>query len=175
MLKGSPCAPPDELLAGRIRSRLGEIATALGTQKDWRVVDTDPTDSRLLAEAVLSSGRIQPFSLLVHAVEGRTALRCVSPIGAIRPQEDFARVDSRLKGVSMPVAAISSDRDQRYDLTVEASVLLPELALADLDRVRALIERVLDAADAAERALLPGKDAPLAEFEPQLEQEGAND
>jgi hypothetical protein len=63
-----------------------------------------------------------------------------------------------------------SDDDRTYDLTVEDDTLLALDEQTDARRVALCLQRVVDAADAVELALL-GKDAPLSSFSDDLHNE----
>ena len=172
-LEAARIAPPPNDRAVELQERLAAICRAL-SERGWHVEDQDPRDGRALVEATLASGRRQPCSLLLHAIEGRLALRCVSPIGRVEPGPEAARIRTRLHAEVGHLAAIAEARVESYDLTAEASVLLPTGAHHDLDRALALLQRVLHAADRAELILLDA-DRPLSAFREQLSEEGAHE
>ena len=172
MLDRARIAPPPRDCSEALRQRLAAISGAL-TERGWRVDDTDPRDGRLLAEAMLASGRVQPCSLLLHSVHGRLALRCISPIGMVEPGPKTAQIRQALRADVPHVAAIAEARVDSYDLTVEASVLMPTDPAHDQARAMALLDRILRAADHAEKILLH-HDKALATFRDQLTEEGSH-
>jgi hypothetical protein len=68
------------------------------------------------------------------------------------------------------VGAVNTDKNQ-YDLTVEDVVALAADDTHDEARVGALLRRVINSADEIERALIPGQDAAMEAFTPQLQEE----
>jgi len=173
LLAQARIAPAPKDRGAELRGRLAEICRAL-SERGWRVDDADPRDGRVLVEAVLPSGRRQPCSLLLHAIDGRLALRCISPIGRVDPGPEAARIRKRLHAEVDHLAAIAEARVESYDLTAEASVLLQADARHDLGRALALMQRVLQSADRAELILLEA-DQPLSAFRDQLSEEGAHE
>ncbi|MGH7463330.1 MAG: hypothetical protein ACREMA_20165, partial [Longimicrobiales bacterium] len=100
-----------------------------------------------------SGDRQQPFTLLLHSIEGALNVRCVSPVGRVDPQADFERIAREARPLPVRVGAVYDPRFEQYDLTVEGDVLLGK-ADADLPRVGWLLETVVSAADKMEQALL---------------------
>lgn len=115
---------------------------------DW---EAQAPDDALLGTVRLAR-RQQPFTLLLRSFGGRLMVRCVSPIGRldVYDREDVGRETWPLP---VQVAAIYDPKFETYNLAVEREVLLSGPA-HDLDRVEALIEAVVDAADDLEARLL---------------------
>jgi hypothetical protein len=77
---------------------------------------------------------------------------------------------------SIRVGAILEENDNlTYDFTVEGDVLMGKDQVHDSTRIGLLVRRVATAADRMERALLPGKDEPLAKFRKGLEEEAGRE
>ncbi|MGH7461040.1 MAG: hypothetical protein ACREMA_08425, partial [Longimicrobiales bacterium] len=100
-----------------------------------------------------SHGRQQPFTLLLHSIEGVLNVRCVSPVGRVDPNADFERIALEARPLQVRVGAVYDKRFEEYDLTVEGDVLLGKRA-SDVPRVRWLLETVVLAADRMEEVLL---------------------
>jgi hypothetical protein len=171
LLRGRPPAITGTVLdPAALRARVKALAEAMAS---WghKVEDSRRDDGLLRAEATLASGRIQPFSLWLHLVDGRLAIRCTSPVGIVDPRRAADSVLHHCSDARIGVGAIEVRERDQFDLTTEASVLLRMEPTHDAPRVKLLIEAVLEAADGLERALLPGNDAPLGEFDRQLSSE----
>jgi hypothetical protein len=125
----------------------------------------------LLGTAVLSTGRIQPFALLLGSDGERPVIRCVSPVGVVGPEDTMYAVEKSALMRHARIGAIVGHDDASYDLTVEEDVLLgaPE---HDVSRVSLLLRRVANEADELEQTHLPGRDQMLEVFEADLRAEG---
>ena len=110
--------------------------------------------------------------MLLRSVAGRGALRCVSPVGFLPPDDDFdpAEIEAAVDGRNARVGRAYSEKQQAYDLTVEGDVLLGEPE-SDLPRVRGLVLDVVRAADDIERRLLD-QDSSLDALSADLDDEG---
>ncbi len=115
--------------------------------------------------------RVQPFSLLLRSVEAHALVRCVSPVGRIRPGDDQDAVVASTSASSIRIGAIVTKEERTYDLTVEGDVLLADSEETDVARVSMLVNRVVQHADALEQEYLPGRDEVLATFREELLQE----
>jgi hypothetical protein len=111
--------------------------------------------------------RVQPFTLMLRSVEGRPAIRCVSPVGVLSLDLTEDDIRQAADGAGVRIGAVYDERIQSYNLTVEGDILLgsPE---ADVYRVRWLLGRVTEVADRLEQSLL-GTDEPMATFRNDLE------
>lgn len=110
------------------------------------------------------------MTLYIQSRDGRLCIRCVSPIGRVVPD---GRQDEILEALASVPARVGMaiSRDGKYDLTVEDVVPLGLDDSSDSARVGQLLQRVIRQADALEHLLMPGADASLNEFTPQLETE----
>jgi hypothetical protein len=115
--------------------------------------------------------RVQPFSLLLRSVEAYALVRCVSPVGRIRPGDDQNAVVASTSASSIRIGAIVTKEERTYDLTVEGDVLLTDSKETDAARVSMLVNRVVQHADVLEQEYLPGRDEVLATFREELLQE----
>jgi len=122
-------------------------------------------------DAGATGQRQQPFTLLLHSLDGRLLVRCISPVGRVFLETDDFAVQETTAKQSVRVGAISTEEDRTYDLTVEDDVLLSDDATTDAARIAWLIRRVTLAADRLEQAHLPGRDEPLSTFKADLEKE----
>jgi hypothetical protein len=116
--------------------------------------------------------RVQPFALLLRSVTGRAAVRCVSPVGFLPPDEDYAPVELEacLRGRNARIGLAYSDKQESYDVTVEGDVLLGDAA-SDRARIRRLVLDVVRAADEIEKRLV-GDDASFEDVRGDLDNEG---
>jgi hypothetical protein len=130
--------------------------------------------SGLLMGTVRLAHRIQPFKLLLKSFHEHLALRCISPVGCVGPDNAQDRIVESTQRRRARVGAILTPEPRTYDLTVEDEVLLASSADSDLHRLRLLLQRVTEHADALEQEHLPGRDQPLATFEADLRKEGAH-
>jgi len=66
----------------------------------------------------LTGERRQPFTFLLHSIQGTFKVRCISPVGRVDPRADTERIaqESRLLCV---VGAVYDLRFQQHDLTAE--------------------------------------------------------
>lgn len=125
----------------------------------------------LLATAKLSTGRIQPFALLLRSESNHLVIRCVSPVGRVEPEDTMREVEESALLRPVRIGAILGRDEASYDLTVEEDVLLGD-PRHDVARVALLLRRVADHADALEQIHLPSLDQSLAVFEADLQGEG---
>ncbi len=116
-----------------------------------------------------SRERRQPFTLILHSIEGVLNVRCVSPVGRIDPAAETDRIVAASRDLSARVGAVYDARFKKYDLTAEGDVLLGDPS-SDAPRVRWLIETVVAAADRLEEVLLQMDQDP-ATFHDDLEME----
>lgn len=139
----------------------------LGLPIDW-----EPIQQRgVLMGTVRLGHRVQPFSLQLQSLGSRAVVRCVSPIGRVNPHEAHEMLVSSAARRSIRLGAVRTDQVQSYDMTVEDDVLLGDVAVADTQRVSALVRRVVEGADSMERKHLEGRDEPLASFRADLDRE----
>ena len=165
-----------ELAVGReraeqARARFERLRTALATELVVSITwDGTSVDGALLGTAHLGA-RSQPFVLTLRSLADRLLVRCVSPIGLVRvdaTSTEIERVmgDRRVRLGAIPVA----DDARTYDLTVEDDTLLAGDEGTDARRVGLCLQRVVEAADAIELAML-GADAPLSSFSSDMHNE----
>ncbi len=119
----------------------------------------------------LSSGRIQPFTLVLKSEGARLVLRCISPVGRVGPEEAMALVEESARKNPARVGAIIGRDDVSYDLTVEDDVLLGNQSF-DSARAAVLLSRVAQQADALEQIHLPLLDQALEIFQSDLNLDG---
>jgi hypothetical protein len=160
----------DARTAAAVLARFEQLngADYTGLVVDWEL---SPGNGTLLGTVKLTSGRIQPFALVLKSDEGQLAIRCVSPVGLVDPGETMEAVEESTRAHAVRVGAIVGRDEGTYDLTVEEDVLLasPEF---DVSRVGTLLRRVAAEADALEQVHLPTLDQPLELFEADLKNEG---
>lgn len=137
---------------------------------DWE----PPAEPGLLLGTVQLGERVQPFTLLLRSVGSNPAVRCISPVGCVRPGDDQDAVAASAAVVPVRIGAVLTREDRTYDLTVEGDVLFAPEEKTDAVRVAALIRRVTSQADALEQEHLPGRDEVLATFKEELIQEGSH-
>jgi hypothetical protein len=125
----------------------------------------------LLGTAKLSTGRIQPFALLLKSDAERLVVRCVSPVGRVGPEDTMPAIEKSALMRHVRIGAIIGHDDTSYDLTVEEDVLFGD-PQHDVARVALLLRRVADQADELEQIHLPALDQPLNVFEADLQDEG---
>jgi hypothetical protein len=147
--------------------RLASVDVA-GLRIDW---ETANGDGRLLGTVSLSTGRIQPFALLLKSDGERLVVRCVSPVGQVGAEEAMEALVVSARKQRVRIGAILGQDESSYDLTVEEDVLLGDPAY-DARRVASLLRRVAEEADALERTHLPSLDQALDVFEGDLKLEG---
>lgn len=135
---------------------------------DW---ERSSRNGRLLGTVKLSSGRIQPFTLLLRSEGARLVLRCISPVGRVGPEEAMALVKESARKNPAKVGAIVGRDDISYDLTVEDDVLLGDPSF-DAARAAVLLSRVAEQADALEQIHLPFLDQALEVFQADLSADG---
>ena len=125
----------------------------------------------LLGTVKLTTGRVQPFTLLLRSDGGRLTVRCISPVGRVGLSTEMDTIAESCAARPMRLGALLTGTENSYDLTVEDDVLLsaPE---HDASRIGLLLTRVVAQADELERTLLD-KDEPLGTFADDLKKEGA--
>ena len=156
-------------VAQDLRTRFARLASQ-GLPEVSVVWERQTEPGMLLGTAQLGD-RIQPFSLLLKSIDGRPAIRCVSPVGRVGPGDEQEAVVASAATVAVRIGAIVTDEERTYDLTAEGDVLLAA-AECDVGRVALLVGRVVRQADALERQHLPGRDEILATFREELTEEG---
>jgi hypothetical protein len=114
---------------------------------EWQLRDT-PTS----LVGTLIGQRRQPFTLLLHSIQGVLNVRCVSPVGRVDPRE-FELVAKQADALPVRIGAVFDKRFEQYDLTAEGDILLGSLD-SDLPRTKWLVETVTTAADRLEEVLL---------------------
>lgn len=136
------------------------------------VIGWEPTrgDGRLLGTVQLSSGRVQPFVLLLKSFGGWALVRCLSPVGKVAVDALTSVVAPESRSQQLRLGALAPEEGS-YNLTVEDDVLLAG-PTTDLIRVRMLLERLVHAADDLERRHLNELDQPISRFETDLRTEG---
>ncbi len=150
------------------RFKVLKIESLAGFPIEW---SDSPPRSTLLGTARLPSGRIQPFALILACAHGRPLVRCISPIGRTSPEENLSSLARLVRPFRARVAALSTNEDLSYDLTLEDEVLLGSRA-SDRERVSLLLARVLTDADRLEHEHFEDRrDQPLTAFEADLAQE----
>lgn len=154
--------PAERLL--RAFERLRERAA--WQAKDW---SSETAPGHLLAECLLPSGRRQPLDLRLTSVEGRPAVRVVSPVGRVDEPRwqalldgGFGALDPRVR---LGLVAVHRRAAASFTLTAEALVLVRQDDL--VQRLGPVVERVLLVADVVEERLL-AVDASLTAFTPDL-------
>jgi hypothetical protein len=125
----------------------------------------------LLGTVRLSSGRVQPFALLLHSEGEHLVVRCISPVGRVHPEEAINAIAESIRVIPVRIGAIQSRDERSYDLTVEEDVLMGSRE-TDVLRVEMLLTRITKQADTLEQVHLPGRDQPLDVFEDDLREEG---
>ncbi|MFI7280122.1 helicase-related protein [Micromonospora chersina] len=128
-----------------------------------------PSQDIRLGTAVLATGRQQPFSLHLDHQADHLIVRCVSPIGRIDRDELWQELEA-WNGANQARLGAVRTRGGSYDITIEEDVLLTDRR-RDRARVGALLRRVTNLADDAERQYLPDRDRPLTDFRTELEQD----
>jgi len=139
-----------------------------GLAIEW---ERSPRNGRLLGTVKLSTGRIQPFTLVLKSEGDRLVLRCISPVGRVGPEEAMALVEESARRNPARVGAIVGRDDLSYDLTVEDDVVLGDPSF-DSARAVVLLGRVAQQADALEQIHLPFLDQALEVFQTDLSLDG---
>jgi len=112
-----------------------------------------PPEARNALVGTLTTDRRQPFTLLLHSMQGTLNVRCISPVGRVDPRADTERIAQEARPLRVRVGAVYDPRFKQYDVTAEGDVLLGDPA-SDSARVRWLLETVVAAADRLEQVLL---------------------
>ncbi|APV51641.1 hypothetical protein BWI17_19255 [Betaproteobacteria bacterium GR16-43] len=135
---------------------------------DWEDV---PNEQGLMGTAKVGQ-RIQPFKLHPTNFGDRIAVRCVSPIGSVGPEQRMSEIEAECAPRSIVVGALLRADGRTYDLTIEWEVLLSERMEVDCERIVWLIDLVVSQADDLEQRFLPDTDAPMSSFRKDLSSEG---
>jgi hypothetical protein len=135
----------------------------------------DQTDPGVIHGTIALGKRIQPLTLLQRSVGKHHSVRCISPIGSLRPDENQERLAAGANGYDVRIGAILTSEIRTYDLTIEDEVLLSLDARTDGTRIGQLILRVAKQADLVEQKQLPGRDEHLATFRKDLDAEVSRD
>ena len=117
--------------------------------------------------------RIQPLTLILRSLGAQPSVRCISPVGCVRPDTQQDRILASSARSGARIGAILTAEPRTYDLTVEDEVLLAVDDQHDAVRVGAMVQRVVTLADSLEQEHLPGQDEALATFRTELGQEAA--
>lgn len=132
----------------------------------------NPPRGAHLGTATLANGRVQPFMLVLRSEHGLPVVRCISPIGRTRPEDDTDALVRHAARLVSRVGVIPTG--ESYDLTVEDDVLLGDPG-TDHERVGLLVKRVVTQADSLERQRFDDQqDALLDEFENELRRESGD-
>jgi hypothetical protein len=160
----------DATTANAALKRLETLTTTSfeGLAIEW---ERSSQDGRLLGTVKLSTGRIQPFTLVLKSEGDRLVLRCISPVGRVGPEEAMTIVEESARKHPARVGAIVGRDGTSYDLTVEDDVLLGDPSF-DSARAAVLLGRVAQQADALEQIHLPLLDQPLEVFQADLSVDG---
>src|SRR5262249_32028816 len=97
--------------------------------------------------------RQQPFTLLLRSVDGRSAVRCVSPIGNLADDDIEEVAIAAVRDSGVRIGAVFDDKIESYNLAVEGDVLWGVGDMYDA-RLSWLLDRVTIVADRLEEALL---------------------
>jgi len=169
-LRGTPRAlsinpATAEAIAARFESLAAAHYEDLNIQWQRQTVS-----GQLLGSLTLSTGRVQPFTLLLKSESDDLVIRCISPVGRVGVEDEAAAILETVRHDRIRIGAILGEDESSYDLTVEDDVLLgaPE---HDNARVGALLRQVTRHADELELAHLPGMDQRLERFEADLKRE----
>jgi len=139
--------------------------TALpGLEIDWE----PPAEALILLGTARIGNRVQPFSLQLKSVGERPAVRCISPVGIVGPEDDQDSIIESSGASSIRIGAIGVVDECTYDLTVEGDILLSGAEETDRARLAMLIDRIVHQADALEKHHLPGQDEKLPTFRTEL-------
>jgi hypothetical protein len=126
--------------------RLAELAKDMPIE--WR-----PGMGSSALVGTLNGARRQPFTLVLHSVNGALNVRCISPVGQVDPRADTERIAREARLLRARLGAVYDPRFRQYQLTVEGDILLGHRA-SDLARARWLVATVAAAADRMEEILL---------------------
>jgi hypothetical protein len=159
--------------AGTATAVLARFERLSGAEYVGLLIEWEPSlrNGTLLGTVRLTTGRIQPFALLLKSDGERLLVRCVSPVGLVDPGSTMEAVEESARLRHVRIGAIVGRDETSYDLTVEEDVLIAHPA-HDVSRVAMLLRRVADQADTLEQIHLPSLDQPLDAFEADLKQEG---
>lgn len=157
--------------AEALRARFARLASRPlpGLSVEWE----PRTELGVLHGTARLGSRIQPLTLILRSLGAWPSVRCISPVGCIRPGAQQERIVASAARSAARIGAILTAEIRTYDLTVEDEVLLAVDDRNDAVRVAALVRRVVTLADSLEQEHLPGKDEGLATFREELGQEAA--
>ncbi len=159
--------------AVRARARLAAVAAPLA--RDLQVTWTTSTRHHCLLGTVRVGSRVQPFTLYLESHGRRLVLKCISPVGSVDVSERQDRLRLLGQRRRARLGAIETNSETRYDLTVEADVVLGEAPEHDAARAVWLVRQVVEEADQFEQDMLPGRDHTIDQFQPNLEDESHGD
>jgi hypothetical protein len=114
--------------------------------------------------------RVQPFAIRLISVNARPAIKCVSPVGIVGPEDSQESLLEFSARRSIRIGAVLAKEELSYDLTVEDEVLLTSEDSANLLRINQLITRIVNWADQIEEIYLK-TDSKLEPFRKQLSEE----
>ena len=143
-----------------VTARFDAIATASLEMIEWEGM---AHQGRIMGTARVGA-RVQPFTLLLGAAEGHAIVRCISPVGRVYSDATLSKIEELIRATPVKVVLLRAKDAGTYDLTVQSEVLLGKRRAHDRSRVDGLVSRVVHQADAIEKALLAGQDAPLSKF-----------
>ena len=109
------------------------------------------------------------LTLLLRSLGARPSVRCISPVGCMRPGAQQDRIVASAARSAARIGAILTAESRTYDLTVEEEMLLAPDDRDDAVRVAALVQRVVALADTLELEHLPGRDEVLATLQAELD------
>jgi hypothetical protein len=159
-----------EVLVAETSARFADLhgAPFEGVNIEW---EPKEGPGALLGTVRLTSGRVQPFSLLLRSLGEHFVVRCISPVGLVALEGLMKYIAKSVAAKPSRLGAIQSKEERSYTLTVENDVVLGKRE-HDLARVGMLLRRVADEADRLEQVHLPGRDQRMVVFEKDLKQEG---
>jgi len=143
---------------------------AVTTDEHWRVTWENDTGAKgSLTGSLHLRARTQPFTLLLRSIEGMPVIRCVSPIGYLRPDFPEDEILRATRGAGVRVAGVFKQDLESYDLTIEGDVVLGSPS-SDGRRVSGLLRQVAAVADRIEEVMLR-EDKPMSVVRDDLEKE----
>ena len=118
--------------------------------------------------------RIQPFAIFLDLYGLHPRIRCVSPLGRVRPGEKQDKVVARAWPLGARLGAILDEDSDSYELRVEEDVLLAPDPSTDGSRFASLLQRVLAHTDQFAHEFLPQSVQPIADFRADLQEQLVN-
>lgn len=157
-----------------VARELSERFALLATGKLTNVMVTwEPQTSPVVLLGTVHLGRrVQPFALVLKSIGSHPAVRCISPVGRVRPDDIQDRIVESTARSAMKVGAVVTMEELTYDLTVESEVVLSASPETDEIRVGILVSRTTSQADDLEQQHLPGRDERMDAFRDELNAEG---